>query len=120
MSCCDYFGPSAVILETLKRRAIELGVTYYAARRIDECDSVTGGHSRLIGQSVGIDSRSPLRRQQPGLAREVVGCLIRDPRVDLVVDNDDYGYDQDCDDRERLEKQSMRELHDRSLTFRMR
>ena len=79
-----------------------------------------GGDTRLIGQGIGIDCRFPLRRQQPGLTREIVGCLLRDPGVDLVVDDDYNGYDQDRDDRERLEKQSMRELHDRSLTFRMR
>jgi hypothetical protein len=109
-----------VIFESLKRCPIELGVTYYMARRIDEGYSVAGGDSRLIGQSVGIDSRSPLRRQQPCLACEVVGCLIRNARVDLIVDDDYYGYDHDRDDRERLKKQPMRESHDLSLTFRMR
>jgi hypothetical protein len=109
-----------VILESLKRGSIELGVTYHAARRIDQGYSVSSGYARLVRQSVGIDSRFPLRCQQPGLTREIVGRLIRDPRVDLVVYDQDYGYDQDRDDRERLEKQSMRELHDRSLTFRMR
>jgi hypothetical protein len=37
-----------------------------------------------------------------------------------VVDDDDNRDHHHADDRERLEEQPVRELHDRSLTFLMR
>jgi hypothetical protein len=81
---------------------------------------VSGGDTRFIRQRVGINARPPLGRQESCLSRQVMSGLLNDARVQLNVDYDDdrdhhYRYD-----RERLEKQSVRELHDRSLTFRMR
>ena len=109
-----------MIFQTLERRPVELGITDDVTRRVDESDAVPGRDARFICQGVGVHSRSPFGRQEPRLAREIVGRLIGNARVDLVVDDDHNGYDHDRDDRERLKEQPVREPHDRSLTFRMR
>jgi hypothetical protein len=104
----------------LERETVEFGIADNVTRGIDQGDSVSGGDACLIGQRVGIHPRAPLGRQKSRLTGEIVGSLLRDARMQLVVDDDDNRDDHNRDDRERLKKQSVRELHERSLTFLMR
>jgi hypothetical protein len=81
---------------------------------------MTGGRSSGVGQVIGVGGWSPLGRDESCLASEVASGLLRDAVVDLVVDDDDDRDHEDSHYRERLQKQSVREFHARSLTFLMR
>ena len=109
-----------MVLEPLKRRPVEFGVTDDVAGRIDQRHSVTGCDACFVGQRVRIHPRPPLSRKQTCLSREIVSGLISDAGVKLVVDDDDNRDHQYRYDRERLKKQPVREPHERSLTFRIR
>jgi hypothetical protein len=96
-----------VILQTLERGAVELGITDDMSSRIDERDAVTCRDTCFIRQGVRVYSWSPFGRKESCLTRQVVCGLFGNAGVDLAIDNDYDGHDHDSDDRERLEKQSL-------------
>jgi UDP-glucose 6-dehydrogenase len=107
-------------LETLEGRTVELRIPDNVAGRVDERDAMTCRLARLIGEGIRIDAGSPLRRQKPRFAREIVYRLLGDSGVKLVIDDDDDRHHHHRDDRERLQEEPVGELHARSGTFLIR
>lgn len=110
----------AVILQTVEGGTVELRIPDDVPRRIDECHAMTCSLAGLIGKGVGVDAGSPLRRQKPRFAREIVYRLLGDSGVKLVIDDDDDRHHHHRDNRERLEEEPVRELHARSARFLIR
>jgi len=109
-----------VIFQPYKGGAIEVGITDNVSGAVDQRDAVSRRSSRVVGERIGVHTGLPLQREQPRLARQVVGRSLRDVVVQLVVDDQHNRDDHHRDYRKRLEQQPMRELHVLSLTFLMR
>jgi hypothetical protein len=106
-----------VVLEALESGTIELGIAGYVTGRINEGDSVSRCSTGSVSERISIDAWPPLHRHQPCLSREIVNRLIGDARVELPVDDDHNRDHHNSHDHERLKKQPLRQLHERSVTF---
>lgn len=97
-----------VILESFQRVALEFRITKDDPLVVDEGHTVPESEAGRIGEIVGRRARLPLYGDETCLTRQLVHCLLDDPRVQSLVDDDDDGDDKHDDDRQHIEEEPMR------------
>jgi hypothetical protein len=97
-----------VILQRMKRVAVEISVANNDTVGTDECHAMTEGFPSRIREGVGRIPGVPLRRHKPRFARELLSRLLGDPLVQALVDDRDHRNHEDSDDGKRIEEDSVR------------